>query len=939
MTKHRPLHKKVLLIGWDSADWKVIHPLIDAGKMPHLEGLVSGGVTGNLATLYPDLSPMLWTSIATGKRPFKHGIHGFTEPDPQGQGIRPITSLSRKTKALWNILSQTGLKNIVVGWWPSHPAEPINGVMVSNLYTGGYAPIDKPWPMRPGTVHPERLVRNLAELRWHPQKLNAGHILPFVPRAGEVDQDKDHRLETIARLICDCSTVQAAALAIMRHEPWDFTAVYFDAIDHFSHAFMRYHPPRQEWVPEKDFAIYQHVVESGYIYHDIMLGKLLALAGDETTVLLISDHGFQSDHLRPRSIPQEPAGPAAQHRHYGIFVMRGPGIKMDEILFGAGLLDICPTILTLLGLPVGKDMDGRPLLNAFERPPAIETIESWDLVPGEAGMHPPERQIDPVEAGEAIHQLVELGYIDPPDPDREKAIAQTVRELHYNLARSYMDAGRNLDAISLLEELATNWPDEYRFGIQLASCYQAVERIADARRVLEQTLQQKQQNAADSLKTLQSFSETHKNTRPEDLTETQVREWRKLRSNASYNPYAVEYLMGSILLAEGKDEEALARFEKAETIDAAQPGLFLKLGDVYLRIRRWEDAERCFRKALHLDPDSAPAHLGLCSSFLPRRQNEAAIEAALDSVGLIYHNAQAHFLLGVALHRQGQIPEALLALRLAVSQNPNFPEAHRRLAYIYGRRLKSPSQSEEHRRLAKEAAHRIRELKRSRGIPVLPETPEYAQNSPVSPPGPISEEAEKAAPDGPVDLKKTVVIVSGLPRSGTSMVMQMLRAGGLPVLFDEKRTPDEDNPKGYFEYEPAKRFRQDRSWLPEARGKAVKLVVPFLPHLPAGFPYKILFVERNLAEVTASQKKMLERQAKEGARISDQRLREVFQKQMQAVKKILVLRGLKTFYLNYGETVANPVKTAAAINRFLGGSLDEAAMSGVVDAKLYRRRL
>jgi len=108
--------RKLLLIGWDAADWKVIHPLLDAGKMPTLEKLINNGVMGNLATLEPPLSPMLWTSIATGKRPDKHGILGFTEPDPQGKGIRPVMGSSHKVKAIWNILTQKGYKTHVVGW-------------------------------------------------------------------------------------------------------------------------------------------------------------------------------------------------------------------------------------------------------------------------------------------------------------------------------------------------------------------------------------------------------------------------------------------------------------------------------------------------------------------------------------------------------------------------------------------------------------------------------------------------------------------------------------------------------------------------------------------------------------------------------------------------------------------------------------------------------
>ena len=95
--------RKVLLVGWDAADWKIITPLMDQGRMPNVQRLVERGVMGQIATLKPVLSPMLWTSIATGKRPFKHGIHGFSEPTPDGLGIRPVTNLSRTVRAVWNI--------------------------------------------------------------------------------------------------------------------------------------------------------------------------------------------------------------------------------------------------------------------------------------------------------------------------------------------------------------------------------------------------------------------------------------------------------------------------------------------------------------------------------------------------------------------------------------------------------------------------------------------------------------------------------------------------------------------------------------------------------------------------------------------------------------------------------------------------------------------
>jgi predicted AlkP superfamily phosphohydrolase/phosphomutase len=289
--------RRVLLVGWDSADWRVIQPLLEAGKLPHLKKLVDGGVRGNLATLYPILSPMLWTSIATAKRPHKHGIHGFTEPDPQRGGVRPITNLSRNTKAVWNILCQNNKRCIVVGWWPSHPAEPLpGGVMVSDFFQR--CPSDDaahPWPMPMGTVHPESLAKTLAEKRRHYSEIDRSLILHFVPKAEEIDQEKDQRPKVLAKIIADCTNIHSASMYLIAKEPWDFMAVYFDAIDHFGHGFMRYHPPRRKWIPKKDFSQYSGVIEAGYRYHDSMLGELLAAAGADITVLLMSDHGFHPD--------------------------------------------------------------------------------------------------------------------------------------------------------------------------------------------------------------------------------------------------------------------------------------------------------------------------------------------------------------------------------------------------------------------------------------------------------------------------------------------------------------------------------------------------------------------------------------------------------------------------------------------------------------------
>ncbi len=390
-----PLAKKVLLIGWDAADWKVINPLLDQGLMPTLDDFVNHGVMGNLATLRPILSPMLWNSIATGKRPDKHGIHGFMEPDPHTGGVRPVTSTSRKVKAIWNILTQRGYKTHVLGWFAGHPAEPINGISVSDLYPYASAPLDKEWPLPPGAVYPENMRETFAELRMHPAEVTEAAILPWIPRAAEIDQEKDKGLQSFAKILAENCSIHNAATWILQNEPWDFLAVYYNGIDHFCHGFMHYHPPRMEGIPEEKFEIYKDVVNGGYRFHDMMLETLLELAGPDATVLLVSDHGFHSDHLRPRGIPAEPAGPAVQHRPFGIVCMKGPHIQQDERIYGATLLDVTPTILTLFGLPVGEDMDGRVLVQAFVKPPEVTRIPSWESEPGECGMHPADLRMDP----------------------------------------------------------------------------------------------------------------------------------------------------------------------------------------------------------------------------------------------------------------------------------------------------------------------------------------------------------------------------------------------------------------------------------------------------------------------------------------------------------------------------------------------------------------
>jgi predicted AlkP superfamily phosphohydrolase/phosphomutase/tetratricopeptide (TPR) repeat protein len=512
------MSRKVLLVGWDAADWKVAMPLVEAGAMPNLARIMREGVSGNIATLHPPLSPMLWTSIATGKRPPKHGIFGFSEVTPDGKSIRPITIEGRRTKAIWNILNQHSKRSVVVGWWPSHPAEPINGAIVSDWFRDLESENLEQKPVAPGSVHPPELAPLLRDLRVSPYEITGEMLRAFVPDFNEVDQTTDKSLHSLAKLICEGMTTNAVATELLETQDWDFGAIYFDTLDHFGHTFMAYHPPHTSRANEKIAELYRHCVSNAYAWHDAMLGELIAAAGPEATVILTSDHGFHSDHLRPDYIPAEAAGPAIEHRHYGILAMCGPGIKKSGgSIYGAVLTDLCPTILRLFDLPAGDDMDGKVLASAIDQSlEPIKPIASWDLEEGPLpdGRHPNDRQFDTYEAVELRKRLEDLGYLDHVGDNMELAISNTIKELKYNEARAQMEALNIEKAAELFDELHSNNPLELRFVQHLVDALLAQDKHDKARQLLENfgnTLDQEVPKAIETLKEQQEKSKTLRN--------------------------------------------------------------------------------------------------------------------------------------------------------------------------------------------------------------------------------------------------------------------------------------------------------------------------------------------------------------------------------------------------------------------------------------------
>jgi hypothetical protein len=184
-----------------------------------------------------------------------------------------------------------------------------------------------------------------------------------------------------------------------------------------------------------------------------------------------------------------------------------------------------------------------------------------------------------------------------------------------------------------------------------------------------------------------------------------------------------------------------------------------------------------------------------------------------------------------------------------------------------------------------------------------------------------------------------ITIVSGLPRSGTSLLMQMLQAGGMPLLTDGRRAPDEHNPRGYFEHERVKHSRTDLSWLEEARGRAVKVVHLLLFHLPTDRPFRVIVMLRDLEEVIASQRVMLHKQGRTAATLDDAKLAGIFAKQIALVRQWIFGRpNFRVLYVNHRDLIEHPAVTAGQINLFLGGNLLAAKMAEAVNPALHRQR-
>ncbi len=586
---------RTLLVLWDAAEWNLIEPMLEAGELPNLEAIIAGGLLGWLPVPTPLDPAALATSLSTGLPPDVHGVLAS-----------PGSACHRRAPDLAERFAAAGRPSISVGWPGTRGAVATPHLFcVSDAFDADPpSRVNDPWPLPSGAVLPESLADEITEIRLHPAEFALSDLAPLIATIESLDVANEPRVSRVARHLAASFSRQSAATYLMENHPWGFAQVFFPGIEGISRDCLEFQPPRLPHVSEQDYLGYQRAVTETYRLHDQMLGKLIALAGPDATVLVCSTRGVESGESRPSPLPGEHIETAAFFRPAGWCVLRSPGLREDDLLHGLGLHDLAPTLLWLAGLARPPGLPGRPLLQA--------AMEPDDLVA-------------PVE---------DLTLPPPPAPLRTLADDDdTERQLH--LAIAHLHAGRPAEALPLLEHLCAKRPDRLGPVLHLIGCLRSLGRFADAMALLERQA-----------------------ARPDGG----LRPRPGLR--ARFFPH-YDFMRGLLHLDEGRPEQALACFRDALEARPQHAGLHLHLARALLDLGKTHEAEASLRSAVAIDPGEADAQLLLGQLLFQLGRFPEALQPAMEAAAKLPHRPETHLLLGVTLARLGRTADAAACLHHA----------------------------------------------------------------------------------------------------------------------------------------------------------------------------------------------------------------------------------------------------------------------------------
>jgi tetratricopeptide (TPR) repeat protein len=480
--------QRIIVLGLDGVDPEVVALLVSEGKLPNFAKLHREGAHGKLQSSRPLLSPILWTTIATGKPLDQHGIGHFVAMNEQIGEQLPVTSQMRRAKALWNVFSDHERSVAVVGWWATWPAETVNGTIVSDhtcyhfLFPEGQTGAADPL----GIVYPPELTPVIQGLVRRPGSLTPADLEPFVT-VSQAEFDRpfafDNDLGHFKWALATSESYARIGLHLWKEQAPDVLLVYIEGTDSTAHLFG--HLFRAEGLAGElaaQQARYGQAVEEMYRYADRILGDYMQVMDEGTTLVVLSDHGFElgvlhDDPSRTRDMRRVSE---RFHRIEGILFLYGNRVRKGHRIERPTLLDIAPTLLALAGVAPAQDMPGRVLEEAVDLPRLERRLASFEDEPSRQGEAARDARIDAA----ILERLEQLGYLDADSPKGDR-----------NLAGSLFEAGRYDEAAKAYAALLAEDPEDGSLRASYGGVLGALGRYDEALEQLDKAIELEPLNA------------------------------------------------------------------------------------------------------------------------------------------------------------------------------------------------------------------------------------------------------------------------------------------------------------------------------------------------------------------------------------------------------------------------------------------------------------
>jgi len=690
LEKHPEAAKtRVMILGFDGADLDVIEPMVGAGELPNFQKLMAEGAFGRLRSQQPLLSPIIWTTIATGKPMDQHGVLDFWAVDAETGRTKSISSIERKVEAVWDIVGRFDRKVGVVGWLASWPAEAVNGFVVSEkVGLLGYEYNRREDEPVEHAVHPPELLERIQPMIRKVGDVTYEEMKPYLDITEKEFRAKYERRPSRGNLVnnhrlqyATAETFHNVGLSLWKSEAPALMAWYFEYLDATCHLFMPYAEPRQEHISKADFERYRNGVPETYRYCDRILGEAMAAADENTVIIVLSDHGFRSDKLRLKEGSDFHDRTAVQwHRLFGTVMFWGKGVKRGVTIPAATIYDIAPTVLGLMGFPEAADMQGSFIASAFDTSPVEDEIDTYERgrrdririqLPGES------------EADEITRARLEaLGYVGPD---------QTISS-HLNLAGYLLNQGRYEEAIVEFKKARDKQPGSGRIYASLGEAYGLLREVKEAEKHLRMAKKLDPQLFMARLNLARLLLQTGRLPAAKE-------ELEEIISQAPGMGMAwVE--MGRVYQAEENAPKAEECFRKAVEVEPGFTQGRIQLGLILIRTGRPVKAEKQFREVVRLEPRNRVAwnnigviQLRIATSIKDPQRREEALDKTLETFDTIIERfpkyAKGYGNRAKIRLLRHQFPQAVEDLKKALELDPGYEEAKKQLEAL-AQRGRSP---------------------------------------------------------------------------------------------------------------------------------------------------------------------------------------------------------------------------------------------------------